>query len=109
MAGNLGKITYGRDFNYFKNVSVTSSTFTTTCDVFITFTTASLSFINEGTGGTNSIEYSFNGNTVHGDMIPSTGCATLLFQNRVGSKIWFRLKSGSSGPVTVRVEAWANP
>lgn len=97
----LSKITQGRDFNFFQRVSVTSPTFTDNCDTIITFSTKTLTFLLEGTG---IVEYSFNGNTLHGDMDSTLSSRGLVFDNRVASKIWFRLKSG--GPVTVRIEAW---
>lgn len=101
MSGPLAKNTVGRDFNFFQRVSVSSATFTDNCDSIITFPTKTVTFLLEGTG---VIEYSFNGNTVHGDMDSALSSRGLVFDNRLASKIWFRLKSG--GPVTVRVEAW---
>lgn len=75
-------------------------------DLIIPFTTVGLSFINEGSTTSNSVEYSFDGTTVHGDLVPTKPSASLEFKNRTVSLIWFRLKTGSTGPVTVRVEAW---
>jgi hypothetical protein len=90
-------IIYGRDFNFFQNVTVTASlsAFNADADVIITFPTYTVTFVGSG-----SIQYSFNGNTVHGDMNVTTGTGFLTFQNRQISKIWFR----GTGPV--RVEAW---
>jgi len=113
----------GRDFNFFGKKAVSATAFGGdgyaagdgyTCDLFITFPTTGIIFNTEGTSATTSIvEYSFNGNTVHGELVPNTatvnGRATLTFYNRRVTAIWFRLKSGSSGPVTVSVEAWACP
>lgn len=101
MPGPFDKVTNGRDFNFFKKVIVSSSTFQNTCDAIITFPTKSFTFLLEGTG---VIEYSFNGNTTHGDMDSSASTKGLVFDNRLASKIWFKLISG--GPVTVRIEAW---
>ena len=36
-----------------------------------------------------------------------TGEIMLVFDNRSMNKIWFRVKQGSTGPISVRVEAWA--
>lgn len=102
MTTPFDKITNGRDFNFFKKITVSSSTFSNTCDAIITFTTQSVSFLI--VSGTGTIEYSFNGNTTHGDMDSSASSKGLVFDNRVVSKIWFKLTSG--GPVTVRIEAW---
>jgi hypothetical protein len=96
-------ITYGRDFNFFKKITVANTTFNTDADIIITFPTQTVTFQLESGGG---VQYSFNGNTVHGDLnAPSGGLifsSNLTFQNRVISKIWF-LASGSS---VVRIEAW---
>jgi hypothetical protein len=102
---NLGPNIKGRDFNFYQKVSVTSSTFTNIPDIKITFTTQTVMFLNENTTGV--VEYSFNGNTVHGELDPSLPSKGMSFDNRIISSIWFRVKSGSSGPITVRVDAWA--
>lgn len=97
-------ITYGRDFNYFNKLTVANSTFNYNADIIITFPTQTVTFQLESGG---PVQYSFNGNTIHGDMtMGTTGLITsnsLIFQNRVISKIWFLTTSGSS---VVRVEAW---
>lgn len=103
------KIGYGRDFNFFKNVTPGSSgaaTFGTDADVVISFPTYSVIFWMGSGLGAGTVQYSFNGYTVHGtlDSTGSTAPATLTFENRPISKIWFSTISGS--PV-VRVEAWA--
>lgn len=54
--------------------------------------------------GTGIIEYSFNGNTVHGDMESSTPTQAMFFDNRIVQGIWFRVKSGSGGDI--RIECW---
>lgn len=96
--------TQGKDFNFFKKVDVTSAVFVDgTPDIIITFSNRSLFFMNEGTG---VVEYSFNGNTVHGELDSTKDSKTLKFDNRTSALIWFRVKSGSSGPITVRVDAW---
>lgn len=100
----LAKNTVGRDFNFFQKAEISDSSFNEECDMIITFSTKSVMMLLENTTGV--VEYSFNGNTVHGELnstLPSRGIA---FDNRVISKIWFRLKSGSPGPLTVRVDAW---
>lgn len=107
----------GRDWNYYEIISVNWPQFGAPDgytvedgygpDVFITFQTQGLSFINYGTNATDIVEYSFNGTTVHGDMIPYTPSASLVFDNRITNSIWFRLKPGATGPVNIRVEAWS--
>jgi len=108
---NVGKTTYGRDWNFFEKVDVNWSTFGGNSvdgeqpDMVITFNTQGIMLLNEGSG---VVEFSFNGTTVHGELDSSKPTAGLIFDNRVVSKIFFRLKSGSAGPITVSVNAWAN-
>lgn len=107
----------GKDFNFYQVVPVNWYQFGSPDgytiedgygpDIVITFTTQGLSFINFGTAADNIVEYSFNGNTVHGDLTPYTSSASLVFDNRIISCIWFRLKAGATGPVNIRIEAWS--
>ena len=92
-------IDYGKDFNYFNKLSVaiTDGYFPTNCQVLIPFSTYTVMFHLESGG---PLEYSFNGITLHGDMTTGMSSESLVFENRVISKIWFR------GTGTVRVEAW---
>jgi hypothetical protein len=94
-----GPIVNGKDFNYFQEVNIATASFPTEPQVQIAFRGAQrLTFILES--GTN-VEYSFNGNTVHGNM--KTGISNNLnFDIRNNKLIWFRC----SGGATVRVEAW---
>jgi hypothetical protein len=106
----IGYINYGRDWNFFQKVAVSATTFGGGSvdgyqpDLIITFPTQSVLFLNEGTG---VVEYSFNGNTVHGELNSATPSIGLAFDNRVISLIWFRVQSGSTGPITVAVHAWS--
>lgn len=105
----VGYINNGKDYNFFEKVDVNTSTFGGDSidgyqpDMFITFVTQTIMMLNEGSG---IVEYSFNGNTVHGELDSSKASAALSFDNRIVSKIWFRIKSGSSGPITISVHAW---
>jgi hypothetical protein len=106
------RISQGFDFNYFKLVSVSSTTFGSssdgyTPDVSIWFPTQAVSLISYGLNSSNTVEYSLNGFSVHGELVPGTPSAALVFDNRPISKIWFRIKLGSSGPVDIRSEAWS--
>jgi hypothetical protein len=114
----IGYTKFGRDWNFFQKVSIATGTFGGGSvdgyqdgyqpDMLITFSTQSAIFLNESTG---IVEYSFNGTTVHGELDGSVGSLTkmLTFNHRRIAKIWFRIKSGSSGPITVSVQAWAIP
>ena len=105
--GPRNKILYGKDFNFYQKTSVNNGTYNTDCDVIIPFSTQSVMLLNESTSGSNVIEYSFNGNTTHGELDPTLPTRGMTFDNRVVSKIWFKVKGGSVGPVSVRVDAWA--
>ena len=106
----VGYRTNGKDWNFYERLSVVATTFGGDStdgyqpDMFITFTTQGVMLTNEGTG---VVEYSFNGNNLHGELDSTKVTNALTFDNRVVSKIWFRLKSGTAGPVTVSVAAWA--
>lgn len=103
---NITKKTQGKDYNYFQKFEVSSATFQDNPDGVITFSTQSVRFLNEETGGTNVLEYSFNGNTVHGECDPTQLSKSKTFDNRTVCLMWFRVKSGSTGPITFSVEAW---
>jgi hypothetical protein len=99
-----GPITQGQDYNFFTKVTVDGYVFDPdTEDVLITIKgQQTFSLVNEGS---TLVEYSFNGNTLHGDMTPGTSTAAIFFDNRRVSKIWFRAPDG--GDPIVRVEAWS--
>lgn len=100
----------GKDYNFFEKQDINWITFGGGAsdgygpDMMIPFTTQSVIFINEGNG---IIEYSFTGKTVHGELDSSSVTKGLIFDNRVVSLIWFRVKTGSSGPIKISVQAWS--
>lgn len=102
----LEKNTQGRDFNFYSKYTILNSAFQDECDTIITFSTTSVMMLLENTTGV--VEYSFNGNTVHGELNAALPSRAIAFDNRVISKIWFRVASGSPSPLTVRVDAWGN-
>lgn len=97
----------GRDFNFYQKLSVTATVFNTDADTVMKIPVRSFMLLNEGTTSSQVVEYSFNGNTVHGELDPSLPSRGLTFDNRVANFIWFRMKAGSTGPVNVRVDAWS--
>ena len=115
---NVGFTTLGKSHDYFQKESVSWTAFganavdgyqpdfvinlpVSTYTVILTnLTTAS------APAATSVVEYSFNGTTVHGELGNHINNLSLTFQNRVISKIWFRVQSGSSGPISVSVQAW---
>lgn len=101
------KNTMGRDFNFFQKSSVSTNDFNEECDMIITFPTQTVMMLLENNTGV--AEYSFNGNTVHGELNSALPSRAISFDNRKITKIWFRLRSGSPGPLTVRVDAWGTP
>jgi len=107
------RIRNGRNFNFFKRKTIT---FTSTSefgdmsdgyqpDFIIDFPCQSVIMINESTSGV--LEFSLNGFYVAGELDPSNLSKGMVFDNRSMNKIWFRVKQGSTGPISVRVEAWA--
>ena len=96
----LGPIQWGKDFNYYKKLTVSAGAFATNADVIITFPTYTVNFNLETTG---VVQYSFNGTDIHGEMDSTKVSKDLSFQNRPVCKIWFKLISGAG---TVRIEAW---
>lgn len=93
----LGPIQWGRDYNFFNKLAVSAGSFNTNADLIIKFPTYTVTFFLESGG---PLQYSFNGTDIHGDMTTGQASASLTFQNRPITKIWFK------GTGTVRVEAW---
>ncbi len=108
----IGFITNGRDFNYYNSFNVTTTTFGGDSvdgyqpTAIITFPSYGLILTNETSGQV--VEYSFNGNTVHGVLNGTSTSTTriMTFLNRQVSCIWFRVQTGSTGTVVVTVTAW---
>lgn len=101
-------IGYGRDYNFFSQVTPGSSgagVFAADCDVVINLLAPTYTVTFWAPSGT-VVQYSFNGNTTHGTLDGSGATAPnyLIFENRVISKIWFTYTTGAG---KVRVEAWA--
>jgi len=103
----------GKDFNFFEKQQITWTNFGGGApdgygpDMIIPFTTNGIFFLNEQIEDGRAVEYSFNGRTVHGELVTNFPTQGLVFDNRVISLIWFRLKAGSTGPVNVSVQAWS--
>lgn len=103
----IGYTIHGRDFNFFQKVTVTWPSFGSNSvsgqqpDLIITCPTQGIIVINEDTSSI--VQVSFNGQTVHEEINP-TIVPGFAYDNRVISKIWFKLISGSSAVVSIR--AW---
>jgi hypothetical protein len=99
----LAPISYGRNFNFFKKVTVTSPIFNFDADLIITFPTQGILLLNEDGYGA-VVQVSFNGNSVDDELNASLPSKGIAYDVRQISKIWFKIVSGSSALVSVR--AW---
>lgn len=88
-------------FNYFKKVTITNTAFTTSPDANFGFNASGLSLLNRGSI---VVEYSFDGENVHGDLNPSDPSVGVTFDQRAENKVWLRL--AIAGSAEVRIEAW---
>lgn len=98
------KKTTGKDFNYFKLVTINDTTYPDESQCTINVKNIqSFSLVNYGSA---TVYYSFNGNTDHGDMRPGTSTAAIFFDNRTpqSAGIWFRTDTPGQ---EVRIEAWS--
>jgi hypothetical protein len=87
--------------NYFEEITVDGYAFPTDPQADFGFNSQGFSFINKGT---TTIEYSFDGETVHGNLVSTDESVERVFDFRTECKVWFRIESGP--PSDVRVEAW---
>lgn len=92
-----------RDTNFFEKYHVSS----TSWDVLAnwTFNSTGIALLVESNDSADVIQYSFNGENVHGDLTPGLPSQGIVFDNRIASKIWFR-RANPGGAVLIRVEAW---
>ena len=102
--------TQGKDFNFFQKFTVSNSTFGGDTDGYsptciISFTTSGVAYLLEDK--TNIVEISYNGRTVHEELNPNFASSGIIYDNRIVSLIWLRLKAGSPGPAVVSIRAWS--
>ena len=92
-----------KDTNFFEKFDVSSTSF----DVLASwnFISVGLAVMVESNDSSDIVQYSFDGETVHGDMRPTFPSEAIIFDNRAQSKIWFR-RATPGVAVIVRVEAW---
>lgn len=98
-----GPIVNGKDFNYFSQISTSSGVFGVNPDVQISFRGTNQRLRLDIISGSGIVSYSFNGNTVHGILTPSTTYNYIDFGIRSSKLIWFKTSTGTS---VIRVEAW---
>lgn len=90
-------------FNYFQVITVSDTSFPgTPQSIFGIKYQTSFSLLNKSS--TITVEYSLDGINLHGELVPNTPSAGIVFDNRACSAVWFRVSSSSA---QVRVEAWA--
>jgi len=87
-------------WNYFNLLYVDGYDFPTVPQINFTYTSQGFSFLNRGNS---TLQYSFNGEDLHGDLVPSDASAGFIFDARSENKVWFRAYDGYG---EVRVESW---
>lgn len=90
------------NYNYFNIITVDGYEFPKEPQVRFHFLSDAISLLNRGDF---TIEYSFNGTHLHGDLDPDDESKGLTFDKRTESAMWFRAVDGYG---TVRVEAWGS-
>ena len=93
----IGKQNRGKDFNFFLEVAVTNADFAESPDVVIGFRGPRRMMIICPSG---SVDYSFDGNNLHGKTVSGEPSEKLEFDVRMEDKVWFR------GTGTVQFHAW---
>jgi hypothetical protein len=89
-------------YNFFEVVTVDGYDFPTDPQVTFGFHSTGITFLNRGSY---TIEYSFDGETLHGDLNTGDASNGLTFDNRTESNVWFRAIDGYGD---VRVESWGH-
>lgn len=92
-----------KDNNFFGKYNVSSTSF----EIVATwnFISIGIALMVESNDVTDVIQYSFDGENVHGDMTPTMPSEGIVFDNRFQSKVWFRRETPGDS-VLVRVEVW---
>lgn len=95
------KIEYGKDHHFYQELTISTSTYPTQCQVLVS---GSLNFTETVINATSGVKiyYSFTGVKDAGYVEVSTPRALMRFSNLKHRKIWFRADSSSA----VNVEVW---
>jgi len=101
----MGSLNRRRDSNFFHKYRVSSTDFEVVA--IWNFISIGIALMVESDARVDVIQYSYDGQTVHGDMTPTMPSEGIVFDNRFQSKVWFR-RATPGVPVVVRVEAWRN-
>jgi hypothetical protein len=105
MEESMAPVKKWKDVNYFHKFHVETTEFKMLANW--NFNSVGIALMIESDDPTDVVQYSFDGETVHGDMTPKMPSEAIIFDNRSQSKIWFR-RATPGGPVLTRVEAWRN-
>jgi len=101
----MPKVTRRKDKNFFAKLDIIATSFTEVQRVRWNFASVGLALLIESDEPNDVVQYSFDGETVHGDLTPLLASEGIVFDNRLENNIWFR-RVNPGGPVLVRVEAW---
>lgn len=93
-----------KDNNFFDKLEVSATNFLAH-QVRWNFTSVGIAVMTESNDDSDIVQYSFDGETVHGDMRPTFPSEAIIFDNRFHSRIYFR-RATAGNPVIVRIEAW---
>ena len=94
-----------RTKNFFTKLNITGTDFVEAQRAVWSFNSVGIALLVESTSTSDVVQYSFDGETVHGDLTPTTASEGIIFDNRYESNVWFRRVS-LGGPVLVRIESW---
>lgn len=94
-----------RKKNFFAKITVTNTSFIASQRVRWGFNSVGLALLVESDDANDAVEYSFDGQELHGDLTPLLPSEGIVFDNRFENNVWFRAKN-SGRTVTVRIEAW---
>ena len=96
----MGSLIRRKDSNFFGKYRISYTSFE--APVTWNFISIGIALMVESNDVTDVIQYSFDGETVHGDMTPTMPSEGIVFDNRFQSKVWFRRATPGSS-VLVRV------
>lgn len=91
--------------NFFTKLNITSTSFVAGQRAQWGFNSVGLALLVESNNALDAVQYSFDGDEVHGDLTPLLPSEGIVFDNRFESNVWFRLVNGGRTAL-VRIEAW---
>ena len=94
-----------RKKNYFTKLTISGTAFVAAQRAKWDFNSVGLALLVESDDSDDVVQYSFDGEEIHGDLTPLLPSEGIVFDNRYENNVWFRRATPGS-PVTVRIEAW---